>query len=308
MQRESRVFLGQPANCQDSRWPKILPTTFAQAYVSGRICHANHQPSLACRGRMHRRTFLADVGMGFTGPGAWGRCSHRDGVVRADETQAWQPPDGQPHFRAEGQERHLAVHERRRVAPGDLRSQAGADQVRRQDDRRDAVRGRAEPREAQARPRRGGQRRQRPAAQQALSAAGRLPEARPERHRGQRLVAAPGRRASTTSPSSARCGPPTTITAPRRSSTPAGTCSTASSRRSAPGSTTAWARSTTTCRSSSRWASASTGTPRTATTSARRTTPCRSASIRPTRSTTASPAGDVERRGAADRASIWSAG
>ena len=52
------------------------------------------------------------------------------------------------------------------------------------------VPGRAGPREAQARPRRRHQRRQRPAAQQALPAAGRLQEVRPERHRGQRLVAA----------------------------------------------------------------------------------------------------------------------
>ena len=57
------------------------------------------------------------------------------------------------------------------------------------------------------------------------------------------------------SPSSARCGRPTTITRPSCSSTPAGTSSRGSIRRSAPGSTTAWARSTTTCRSSSCWAS-----------------------------------------------------
>src|SRR5262245_13149752 len=46
-----------------------------------------------------RRTFLADVGMGFTGL-ALGAMLHRDGIVRAAETQPsdWQPPDGQPHF------------------------------------------------------------------------------------------------------------------------------------------------------------------------------------------------------------------
>ena len=69
-------------------------------------------------------------------------------------------------------------------------------------------------------------------------AAGRLPEIRPERHRGERLAAAHRRAASTTSPSSARCTRPTTITGRRRSFTPAGTCSTASFPRSAPGCTT----------------------------------------------------------------------
>ena len=61
-------------------------------------------------------------------------------------------------------------------------------------------------------------------------------------------------RASTTWPSSARCGRPTTTTGHSCSSTPAGTCSKGSFRRSARGSTTAWARSTTTCRSSWCWA------------------------------------------------------
>ena len=59
-------------------------------------------------------------------------------------------------------------------------------------------------------------------------AAGRLSEARAERAGDQRLVAAPRRAAPTTWPSSARCGPPTTTTAPSCSSTPAGTCSKAS--------------------------------------------------------------------------------
>ncbi len=48
-----------------------------------------------------RRTFLADVGMGFAGL-ALGAMFHRDGVVRADTATAhsgnWQPPDGRPHF------------------------------------------------------------------------------------------------------------------------------------------------------------------------------------------------------------------
>lgn len=47
-------------------------------------------------GRVRRRTFLADVGMGFTGL-ALGSMLHRDGVARASET-AGEEPDGRPHF------------------------------------------------------------------------------------------------------------------------------------------------------------------------------------------------------------------
>src|SRR3954471_9330956 len=43
-----------------------------------------------------RRTFLADMGMGFTGL-VLGSMLHRDGVVRADEVP-WALPDGKPHF------------------------------------------------------------------------------------------------------------------------------------------------------------------------------------------------------------------
>src|SRR3954471_13619396 len=43
-----------------------------------------------------RRTFLADMGMGFTGL-VLGSMLQRDGVVRADEA-VWAPPDGKPHF------------------------------------------------------------------------------------------------------------------------------------------------------------------------------------------------------------------
>jgi hypothetical protein len=51
-------------------------------------------------GRIHRRTFLADVGMGFTGL-ALGALLQRDGVARTDEPHAaWAPPDGMPHFPA----------------------------------------------------------------------------------------------------------------------------------------------------------------------------------------------------------------
>src|SRR5262245_63184325 len=52
-------------------------------------------PSCSCN-RIHRRTFLADVGMGFTGL-ALGAMLHKDGVVRADAEPAWRAPDGRPH-------------------------------------------------------------------------------------------------------------------------------------------------------------------------------------------------------------------
>ncbi|HVJ88076.1 MAG TPA: DUF1501 domain-containing protein, partial [Caulifigura sp.] len=42
-----------------------------------------------------RRTFLADMGLGFTGL-ALGAMLNRDGVARAE----WAPPTGQPHFPA----------------------------------------------------------------------------------------------------------------------------------------------------------------------------------------------------------------
>lgn len=44
-----------------------------------------------------RRTFLADMGLGFTGL-ALGAMLAQDGVVRANEADVWQPPTGQPHF------------------------------------------------------------------------------------------------------------------------------------------------------------------------------------------------------------------
>src|SRR5947209_3820543 len=46
---------------------------------------------------MNRRTFLADMGMGFTGL-ALGAMLQRDGIARADAALGWQPPDGRPHF------------------------------------------------------------------------------------------------------------------------------------------------------------------------------------------------------------------
>lgn len=60
----------------------------------------NKQPHSHCNcsnGGVHRRAFLADVGMGFTGL-ALGAMLARDGVVRADAPAEWQPPNGQPHY------------------------------------------------------------------------------------------------------------------------------------------------------------------------------------------------------------------
>ena len=229
----------------------------------------------SCRG-IHRRAFLADLGMGFTGL-ALGAMLHRDGygqraaTGRRPTASRTSPPKaksviwlfmngGVSHMESFDPKPMLTKYAGKTIAETPFEDV--------QDPEEAELIARLVVNDANGQ-----------AAQHALSAAGRLQEVRPERHRGQRLVAAHRRGMSTTSPSSARCGRPTTTTGRRRSSTPAGTCSTASSRRSAPGSTTASARSTTTCRSSSRWATASTGTRRTATTSARRTTRCRCASI-----------------------------
>ncbi len=46
--------------------------------------------------RTRRRTFFADLGMGFTGL-ALGSMLAQDGIVRADHPGVWTPPDGQPH-------------------------------------------------------------------------------------------------------------------------------------------------------------------------------------------------------------------
>ncbi|MBI2928276.1 MAG: DUF1501 domain-containing protein [Verrucomicrobia bacterium] len=56
-------------------------------------------PACHC-GRIHRRAFLADLGMGFTGL-VLGSMFHRDGVARAttaDVPSKWSPPTGQPLF------------------------------------------------------------------------------------------------------------------------------------------------------------------------------------------------------------------
>ena len=47
--------------------------------------------------RLPRRSFLADLGLGFTGL-ALGAMLARDGVLKASELEAWQPPDGVAQF------------------------------------------------------------------------------------------------------------------------------------------------------------------------------------------------------------------
>jgi hypothetical protein len=48
-------------------------------------------------GRLHRRSFLADVGWGFTGL-ALGSMLQADGVIRASDIDPWSPPTGEPQF------------------------------------------------------------------------------------------------------------------------------------------------------------------------------------------------------------------
>jgi hypothetical protein len=48
-------------------------------------------------GRIPRRAFLSDLGMGMTGM-VLGAMLHRDGVVRAESVTPWTAPDGYPHF------------------------------------------------------------------------------------------------------------------------------------------------------------------------------------------------------------------
>ena len=55
------------------------------------------QDSDSCAGGVHRRAFLADMGLGFTGL-ALGAMLARDGVVRAEAPAEGVPPNGQAHF------------------------------------------------------------------------------------------------------------------------------------------------------------------------------------------------------------------
>ena len=181
--------------------------------------------------------------MGFVGL-ALGAMLHRDGIARAD--------DAEPAGRRPTAGRIFPPRAKRviwllmRGGVSHLESfdpKPALDQLRRQDDRRDAVQvdglRLAVPQE---RPRAGRQQHHRQAegarSIPRRSASRRAGRAGSRSATGGRTCAA----ASTTSPWSARCARPTTTTAPSSSSSPAGICSTAASRRSAPGSTTAWGR------------------------------------------------------------------
>src|ERR1700687_5573074 len=52
--------------------------------------------SCGCAG-VSRRSFVADVGMGFAGL-ALGAMLFRDGIGRAESPRNWMPPDGKPQF------------------------------------------------------------------------------------------------------------------------------------------------------------------------------------------------------------------
>ena len=149
-------------------------------------------PDHSCR-RFPRRAFLADLGMGFTGL-ALGAMLHRDGVARAasDAVGAYRLPDGKPHFapKAKSVIWLFMVGGTSQMESFDpkpaLTKYAGKTIAR------DAVQGRARRRKFNAENLRvvvpddaNGQIRG-----DALPAAGRLQEARAERHRGERLVAA----------------------------------------------------------------------------------------------------------------------
>jgi len=59
--------------------------------------HRNSLKNRGSHGGIHRRAFLADMGMGFTGL-ALGALLAQDGIVRADSKTTWTPPNGLPHF------------------------------------------------------------------------------------------------------------------------------------------------------------------------------------------------------------------
>ena len=59
--------------------------------------NSNYHLGSNMQGGIHRRAFLADMGMGFTGL-ALGAMLAQDGIVRAESPSVWTPPNGQPHF------------------------------------------------------------------------------------------------------------------------------------------------------------------------------------------------------------------
>lgn len=83
-----------------------------------------------------RRTFLADIGMGFTGL-ALGAMLHRDSAA---STPGWAPPNGIPHFPAKAKSviwlfMNGGVSHMESFDPKPMLTS-----LRRQDDRRDSVR------------------------------------------------------------------------------------------------------------------------------------------------------------------------
>ena len=138
--------------------------------------------------------------MGFTGL-ALGAMLHRDGVARADAATGWTPPDGKPHFPPKaksviwlfmnGGVSHLETFDPKPMLnkyAGKTIAETPYKDV--QDPEKLKLARVVVVNDAN------GQQRNK-----LYPLAGRLPEVRPERHRGQRLVAAPRRAASTTSPS-----------------------------------------------------------------------------------------------------------
>ena len=80
-------------------------------------------PQTSCCGRVNRRVFLADCGMGFTGL-VLGSMLQRDGILKADaHGSALAAAGWQAALRAEGEECHLAVHAGWRQSRGIVRSE-----------------------------------------------------------------------------------------------------------------------------------------------------------------------------------------
>ena len=121
--------------------------------------------------------------MGFAGL-ALDVMLHRDGFGNRTGLVA---PERPAAFRAESQERDLAVHERRREPHGKLRSEADAHKYAGKTIAETPFADVLDPKKL-AIERLVVARRQRQSAQHALPAPDRLPEVRPERHRGQRLI------------------------------------------------------------------------------------------------------------------------
>src|SRR5262249_28516022 len=93
---DSRMLATPRADSNNHHWLFFAYFVAIRLSPSRISVMSSQHHSGACRG-LHRRAFLSDVGMGFTGL-ALGAMLARDGVVRANPAGEWQPPDGQPHF------------------------------------------------------------------------------------------------------------------------------------------------------------------------------------------------------------------